>query len=124
MNIEKVEKLIASLHDKNKYVIHMRELKQVLNHGLVLKKVHRVIESNKKTWLKSCIKMSLQSLEKKAKNDFEKEFFKLMNNSVFGKAMENLRKHKDIKLLTTEKRRNYLVSEPIIITQNFSLKIC
>ena len=47
-----------------------------------------------------------------------------MNNSVFGKAMENLRKHKDIKLLTTEKRRNYLVSEPIIITQNFSLKIC
>ena len=67
MNIEKVEKLIASLHDKNKYVIHMRELKQVLNHGLVLKKVHRVIESNKKTWLKSCIKMNTEPRKKSKK---------------------------------------------------------
>ena len=51
-------------------------------------------------------------LRKKAKNDFEKYFLKLMNNAIFGKSMENLRKHRDIKLATTERKRNYLVSEP------------
>ena len=110
MNNERVEKIAANLHDKNEYLIHIRNLKQALNHGLVLKKVQRVIQFNQKTWAKSYIEINTE-LRKKAKNDFKKYFFKLMNNSVFGKTMKNVRKHRDIKLVTTEKRRNYLVSE-------------
>ena len=66
--------------------MHIKVSKQALNHGLVLKKVHRVIQFNWKGWLKPYINMNTE-LRKKAKNDFEKEFFKLMNNSVFAKSM-------------------------------------
>ena len=118
MKIEKVEKLVTNLHDKTEYVIHIRNLKQALNHGLVLKKVHRVIKFNQNAWLKPYIDMNTD-LRKKAKNDFEKDFFKLMNNAVFGKTMENVRKHRNIKLVTTERRRNYLVLEPNFHTTKF-----
>ena len=73
--------------------MHIKVSKQALNHELVLKEVHRVIQFNQKDWLKPYIDMNTE-LRKKAKNDFEKEFFKLMNNSVFGKKMENVRKQK------------------------------
>ena len=62
-------------------------------------------------------------LRTEAKNDFEKDFFKLMNNTVFGKTMENVRKHRDIKLVTTDKRRNELVSEPNYLKQKIFQKI-
>ena len=105
--------------------MHISILKQALDHDLKLKKVHRVIEFNQEAWLKKYIDINTE-LKKKASNDFEKVFFKLMNNVVFGKTMENVRKRRDIKLVKTDCKRNRLVSEPNyhtmkLITENLSI---
>ena len=118
MKIDKCKKLVCNLCNKKKYAVHIRSLKQALNHGLKLKKFHRIIEFNREAWLKTYIDMNTE-LRKIAKYDFEKDFFKLMNNAVFGKTMENVRKHRDIKLVTTDKKRSKLVSEPNYHTMNY-----
>ena len=121
MKIDKCKKLVCNLHNKKKYVVHIKSLKQALNHGLKLNKVNRIIEFNKKTWLKPYIDMNTE-LRKLAKDDFEKDLFKLMNNAVFGKTVENIRKHRNIKLVTTDEKRNKLVSEPNYHTMDYISK--
>ena len=88
-----VEKLITSIDGKENYVIHISALKQALNHRLIFKKVHRVTEFKQEAWLKPYKDMNTK-LKTEPKNDFKKDFFKLMNNSVFGKTMENVRNHR------------------------------
>ena len=109
--IGKCDKLVCTVQDKENYAVHIRALKQALNHILKLKKVHSVIQFNQETWLKPFINMNTE-LRREAKNEFEKDLFKLMNNAVFGKTMENVRKYRNIKLVTTNKKRKKSVSEP------------
>ena len=85
--VSKVEKLICSIEDREKYVVHIRALKQALNHALVLRKVHRVIQFNQEDCLKPYIDLNTK-LRKEAKNYLQKDLFELMNNSVFRKTME------------------------------------
>ena len=118
MKIENVEKLISNFYDKTEYDIHIRNLKQTLNHGLILKRFHGVIKFNQKSCLKPYTNMNTR-LRKKAENNFEEDFFKLMNNAVSGKTMENVRKHRNIKIVTTDKIINYLVSERNYHTTKF-----
>ena len=111
MEINGVEKLVPNLRDKKNYVIHIQALDQALQHGLRLDRIHRTIEFDQSPWLKTYIDFNAQ-LRTAAVNDFEKDFFKLMNNSVFGKTMENIRKHRNIKLVTTEEKYLCTVMKP------------
>ena len=106
-----VEKLIPNLRDKNKYVIHYKNLIQCLKAGLKLKKIHRGIKFTESAWLKHYIDKNT-NLRTQAKNNFEKDFFKLMNNSVFGKTMENIRNRVNVKLVSTKEKLKKLVAKP------------
>ena len=101
MKINGVEKLVPNLYYKKNYIIHIKALKQAINHGLVLEKIHRVIEFQQSAWMREYIDFNTR-LRTAAKNDFEKDFYKLMNNSMFGKTMENICKHRNIKLVNNE----------------------
>ena len=90
MKIEKLVKPLPNLHDKTEYFMHMRHLKQALNQGLFFKIFHRVIKFNQNSWLKSHSDMTTD-LRKKTKTDFEKDFFKFINNAA-------LEKHTEVKL--------------------------
>ena len=111
MKIKRVEKLVPNLKRKKRHVVHIKALAQALKPGLKLKRVHRVIEFQQSIWMKAYIMLNT-SLKKEAKNEFGKDFFKLMNNSVFEKTMENIRNHKDMKLVTSDKKCLKYVMKP------------
>ena len=111
MEINGVEKLVPNLRDKKNYVIHIQALNQALQHRLRLDRIHRAIEFDQSPWLKTYTDFNTQ-LRTAAANDFKKDFFKLMNNSAFGKMMENIRKHRNMKLVMTEEKYLHTVMKP------------
>ncbi|KAK3741187.1 hypothetical protein QZH41_012628, partial [Actinostola sp. cb2023] len=109
--LNKVEKLVPTTRNRRKYIVHHQTLKLYESLGMEIAKIHRGITFHESDWLKKYINLNTE-LRTAAKNDFEKDFFKLMNNSVFGKTMENIRNRQDIKLVTTEKQAAKLISQP------------
>ena len=110
-----VEKLVPTLSKKERYVLHYRNLQLYMSLGLKLTKIYRALEFNQSPWLKTYIDFNTKK-RAKAKNSFEKDFFKLMNNSVFGKTMENLRKRQNIKLVTDEENLLKWTSKPSFVS--------
>ena len=115
MKIDKCEKLVCKLLNKKKYIVHIKSLKQALNHELKLKRVHRIIEFNQKAWFKPYTDMNTE-LRKVASNDFEKDFYKLMNNAVFGKTKTKEKQKDYYSYLNTIRRGNKNAIQKRILT--------
>ena len=105
------KKFIPTLHETTKHVVHYHSLQQYLKLGLKLKKIHRAVSFKQSQWLQPYIALNTEK-RKQAKNPFEKDFYKLMNNSMFGKTMENMSKRTNVQLCTTTKQIKRQLAKP------------
>ena len=110
-SLGKTPKLVPNLWDKTKYVVHLRNLKLYMSLGMKLTHIHCVLIFKQSPWLKPYIDFNTDK-RKQAKNDFEKDFYKLLNNSVYGKTMENLRNHTTVELVTSKERLRKVIAKP------------
>ena len=124
VEIDGVRKLTPHLGKREKYTLHYRNLKYYISQGMILKKVYHIIRFDQSPWLKPYIDLNTD-LRALATSDAEKDFYKLMNNSVFGKTMENIRKRVDVRLVTSEKQALKLVAKPnfdrrVVLSENLA----
>ena len=112
IKIDKIDKLICSFHPKKHYVLHYKNLKQYLKEGMILKKVHRGIKFYQLAWMEPYIRKNTNLRKLANNNDSEKDFFKLTNNSVFGKTIENIRKRQNVYIIDNRKMAVKLSSKP------------
>lgn len=112
-------KLVAHLGARKNYVVHYMILKQAIDHGLIIKDIHRVLKFQQSTWLQDYIELN-NNLRKDAITDFEKDLFKLLNNAIYGKTLQSVRKYRDIRLVTKyEQAEKLIAKESFINSQIF-----
>lgn len=122
--IGKDKKLMTTLTNKNNYVCHYTTLKQAINNGLRVTKVHRILVFYQRPWLKPYIDLNTR-LRQAASNDFEKDFYKLMNNAIFGKTMENVRNRMNLEIVSCHKRLEKLIAKPSFLgTTIYTENLC
>ena len=107
---------MPNLYDKKNYICHIKNLQYYLSKGLILTKVHRVLKFRQSAWLKPYIDFNTTE-RAKSKNEFEKDLYKLMNNAVFGKTMEDMRGRVDIQLISNEDQYKKVICKPQFIDQ-------
>lgn len=112
----KQKKLLTTLHPKSRYVIHYRALRQAIANGLKLTKIHRILQFNQSPWLKAYIDLN-SNMRAQVTNEFAKNFFKLMNNAMFGKSIQNKRSEVDVRLRTKWEGRYGI--ETLVASPNF-----